>query len=49
MPRLKDKGFLIGTSGSHDATRKVRPPVVFGRDHTGAFVAAFEETVRELY
>ena len=47
--RLKDKGFLIGTSGSHDATLKLRPPLVFEREHADSFLAAFEETVRELY
>jgi hypothetical protein len=32
----------------HDAALKLRPPLVFGCKHTDAFVAAFEETVREL-
>ena len=37
------------TSGFHDATLKVRPTPVFGREHTDAFPAAFEEMVREFH
>jgi len=33
----------------HEAALKLRPALVFRREHTDAFVAALEETVRELY
>ena len=32
----------------HDAALKLCPTLVFGHEHTDAFVTAFEETVREF-
>jgi 4-aminobutyrate aminotransferase-like enzyme len=28
---------------------KIRPPLVFGREHADLFLTAFAETMRELY
>ena len=47
--RLKDKGFLTSNAGALFNVVKLRPPLVFGREHADLFLAAFEETVRELY
>jgi len=47
--RLKDKGFLTSTAGALFNVIKLRPPLVFSRDHADLFLTAFEETVRELH
>jgi 4-aminobutyrate aminotransferase-like enzyme len=47
--RLKDKGFLTSTAGALFNVIKLRPPLVFDREHADLFLTAFEETVRELY
>ncbi len=47
--RLKDKGFLTSTAGALFNVLKLRPPLVFDREHADLFLTAFEETVRELY
>jgi len=46
--RLKDKGFLLSNMGSLGNLLKIRPPLVFGREHADLFLDAFEETLREL-
>ena len=46
---LKKKGFLISNAGALHNILKIRPPLVFTREHAEAFLAAFEETMRELY
>lgn len=46
--RLKDKGFLISNMGPLGNLLKIRPPLVFGREHADLFLNAFEETLREL-
>ncbi len=49
VDRLKDKGFLTSNAGAHFNVVKLRPPLVFERQHADLFLTAFEETVRELY
>ncbi len=46
---LKHKGFLIGHAGALGNILKIRPPLVFKREHADAFLSAFAETMRELY
>jgi 4-aminobutyrate aminotransferase-like enzyme len=46
--RLKDKGFLTSNAGSLFNVVKLRPPLIFAREHADLFLSAFEETVREL-
>ena len=46
--RLKDKGFLISNASPLGNVLKIRPPLVFGREHADLFLTAFEETLREL-
>ena len=41
MNRLRAKGFLMGRSGQHGNVLKVRPPLVFGREHADMFLEAF--------
>lgn len=45
---LKEKGFLIGAAGLHRNVLKVRPPLVFAREHADLFLTALEETLSEL-
>ena len=47
--RLKDKGFLIGAAGALGNVLKIRPPLVYTREHADLFLTAFEETMGELY
>ncbi|MCP5059720.1 MAG: aspartate aminotransferase family protein [bacterium] len=47
--RLKEKGFLASNAGAMFNVVKLRPPLVFEREHVDQFLAAFDETVRELY
>ena len=47
--RLKEKGFLMSNAGALFNVLKIRPPLVFGREHADLFLAAFDETLRELY
>ncbi|MBT4520196.1 MAG: aspartate aminotransferase family protein [Halieaceae bacterium] len=47
--KLKEKGILTSNAGSEDNIIKLRPPLVFGRQHADLFLEAFEQTVRELY
>jgi len=46
--RLKDKGILLSNMGSLGNMLKIRPPLVFAREHADLFLSAFEETLREL-
>ncbi len=46
---LKNKGFLISNAGALSNILKIRPPLVFQREHADSFLTAFEETMRELY
>jgi len=45
---LKDKGFLVGNAGALGNVLKIRPPLVFQREHADLFLTAFEETMREI-
>jgi 4-aminobutyrate aminotransferase-like enzyme len=45
--RMKDKGFLISNAGVLGNVLKIRPPLVFKREHADLFLTAFEETIRE--
>ncbi len=46
---LKNKGFLISNAGALSNILKIRPPLVFKREHADSFLTAFEESLRELY
>jgi 4-aminobutyrate aminotransferase-like enzyme len=47
--RLKDKGFLISNAGALGNVLKIRPPLVFNKEHADLFLTAFEETLHERY
>ena len=44
---LRDRGFLIGSAGPMGNILKIRPPLVFEREHADMFLTAFEESIRE--
>ena len=46
---MKDKGFLMSNAGALGNVVKIRPPLVFGREHADLFLTAFAETMGELY
>lgn len=46
--RLKDKGFLTSNAGALFNVIKLRPPLIFEREHADLFLTAFKETIREL-
>ena len=46
---MKDKGFLMSNAGMLGNIVKIRPPLVFGREHADLFLEAFAETMTELY
>ena len=47
--RLKDKGMLLSSAGAFGNVLKLRPPLVFERQHADLFLEAFAATLRELH
>jgi len=47
--RLKDKGFLVYNAGALGNILKIRPPLVFSREHADAFVGALSEVLQDMY
>ena len=45
---LRDKGFFIGSAGALSNVLKIRPPLVFQREHADLFLTAFAETISQL-
>jgi 4-aminobutyrate aminotransferase-like enzyme len=46
---MKDKGFLMSNAGMQGNIVKIRPPLVFGKEHADLFLEAFAETMSELH
>lgn len=44
---LKDEGVLVSNAGAHGATVKIRPPLVFEREHADVFLQAFAEVLHQ--
>ena len=47
--RLKDKGFLVANAGALGNVLKIRPPLVFTRQHVDMFVNALDEVLQDMY
>jgi len=47
--RLKDKGFLVANAGALGNVLKIRPPLVFTRQHVDMFVTALDEVLQDMY
>ena len=45
--RLRDAGFLMGQAGEFGNVLKLRPPLVFQREHADLFLEAFETAIAE--
>ena len=45
---MRQNGVLIGTTGRHSNTLKIRPPLVFGRREADLLVTTLEEVLRGL-
>ncbi len=45
---LRDKGFFIGSAGALSNVLKIRPPLVFQREHADLFLTAFADTISQL-
>lgn len=43
--RLKERGFLIGNAGAFGNVLKLRPPLVFAKEHADAFLDAYADVV----
>jgi 4-aminobutyrate aminotransferase-like enzyme len=45
---LRDRGVLIGRTGRGDNVLKIRPPLVFEREHADLLVERLSETLTEI-
>jgi 4-aminobutyrate aminotransferase-like enzyme len=43
---LRERGVLIGRTGQERATLKIRPPLIFGDEHTDQLIEALKDTLR---
>ena len=43
---LRERGVLIGRTGEERATLKIRPPLIFGDEHTDQLIEALKDTLR---
>ncbi|MBC8504942.1 MAG: aminotransferase class III-fold pyridoxal phosphate-dependent enzyme [Anaerolineales bacterium] len=48
LNHMRENGVLIGTTGQHYATLKVRPPMVFQKGHADMLLAALMKALDEL-
>jgi 4-aminobutyrate aminotransferase-like enzyme len=45
---MRDRGVLIGDGGEHGNVLKIRPPLVFQREHGDVLVEALDEVLGEV-
>jgi 4-aminobutyrate aminotransferase-like enzyme/Ser/Thr protein kinase RdoA (MazF antagonist) len=48
MNHMRENGVLIGTTGQHYSTLKIRPPIVFQKEHVDILLAALKKALGEL-
>jgi 4-aminobutyrate aminotransferase-like enzyme len=48
MNHMRENGVLIGTTGPSFATLKIRPPIVFQKEHAEILLAALIKALEEL-
>jgi 4-aminobutyrate aminotransferase-like enzyme len=48
MNHMRENGVLIGTTGEHYPTLKIRPPIVFQKDHADLLLAVLVKALDEL-
>jgi 4-aminobutyrate aminotransferase-like enzyme len=45
---MRDEGVLVGSEGLHGNILKLRPPIVFRREHADLTIAALDRAFRRL-
>jgi 4-aminobutyrate aminotransferase-like enzyme len=45
---MREHGVLIGTTGKHSNTLKIRPPLVFQKEHAEIFLTALKNALEAL-
>jgi 4-aminobutyrate aminotransferase-like enzyme/Ser/Thr protein kinase RdoA (MazF antagonist) len=48
MNQMREDGVLIGTTGQKYATLKIRPPIVFKKEHVDILITALEKALDKL-
>ena len=48
MNHMRENGVLIGTTGQHSQVLKIRPPLVFEKEHAEILLTALREALSEL-
>lgn len=46
---MKEKGFLMSNAGEHDNVVKIRPPLVFQKEHADRFLEAFDSMMEHHF
>ncbi len=49
VERMKTKGFLMGAAGQQGNVLKLRPPLVFEKNHAELLLTALDETMQEMH
>ena len=49
MNNMREDGVLVGTTGPSYATLKIRPPIVFQRDHVEILISALVKALERQY
>ena len=49
VEKMKQKGFLISNAGQFRNVLKIRPPLVFEKDHADSLCEVLEETFEEVH
>jgi 4-aminobutyrate aminotransferase-like enzyme len=47
MNLMRENGVLVGTTGQHYSTLKIRPPIVFNKEHADMLLASFIKALDE--
>jgi len=48
MHLMRDAGVLVGNEGRHGNVLKLRPPMVFGREHAALLLDALDRALARL-
>jgi len=46
--RMKEEGIIVGPNGRYDNILKIKPPMVFGREHAEVFTSTLDQILREF-
>ena len=46
---MKSKGFLMGAAGEQGNVLKLRPPLIFEKDHAELLITALDETMKAMH